>query len=318
MPLSWLDAAPPWPSLPRLLDPTSYLVAAWMFTAVALLLLLTLTVFALRLARVHAAGQGAARQGERSSVVDRDTLPLTCFFRDGTKGDPLNLRIVATEAQLGAAFVEAGWFRADEITLVTSFRITVDSLQARQYSTAPMSNLYLYGRRQDYGFQKPGASVRERDHVRLWDSGLRAADGRPLWLGAATRDVDVKLSPRTHLPTHRIAPDVDAERELVAGNLAQAGWVLEQDYVSRAGEPTVDEKAYGDLYFTDGMVAVLVLADVPVLLPFADDVRGPALGLARRLSPLLRGRLPRRAVERARQVRERVRQRHITGRRDVA
>jgi hypothetical protein len=276
-----------------------------MWIAIAALVLTVVAIFIARVSRAHATSREAEREGELFSVVAKGTLPLTCFFRDGSPGDPLNLRLTATEAQLGAAFTEAGWYRADEITLVTSIRIAADSLLAREYSTAPMSNLYLYGRRQDYGFQKPGRSVRERDHVRFWDSSLREADGRSLWLGAATKDIDVKLSPRTHLPTHRIAPNVDDERDLVVEDLVRAGWVLEQDYIQALDDSSVHTNAYGDTYTSDGRVAALVLADVPVLLPFADDVRGPTLGLARLLSRVLRGRLPRRAVERARRLRER-------------
>ncbi len=280
-----------------------------MLVGAGALVLLALLIFVVRVARILAARRAADKKSEQLSVVAKDTLPLVCFFRDGTKGDPLNLRIIATSAQLGAAFTEAGWFRADEITLFTSMRIARDSLLDRRYTTAPMSNLFLYGRRQDYGFQKPGRSARERDHVRFWDTGLRGPDGRTLWLGAATKDVDIEISPRTHLPTHKIAPNVDDERDLVVEDLAKAGWVLEQNYVRAMDGPVVGENAYGDAYVTDGMVAVLVLANVPVLLPFADDVRGPALGAARRLSPVLRGRLPRRALERARALRERLRRR---------
>jgi hypothetical protein len=248
-------------------------------------------------------------EGEKLSVVARGELPLYCFRRDGRPGDPLNLRIIASPAQLGSAFAEAGWYRADEITLLTSVRITVDSMLARGYSTAPVSNLFLYGRRQDFAFERPGRSVRERDHVRFWDSGLRASDGRPLWVGAATRDISVGLAPRTHLPTHRIAPDVDMERETLVRDIVCTGWVIQQEVVPGFGLPTERDNGLGDRYFTDGQVAVLVLANVPVLLPFAaTNVRGPAAAVAHTLNRVLRWRLPRVGRERARRAKRQERQ----------
>ena len=73
------------------------------------------------------------------------------------------------------------------------------------YPTAPFSSLYLFGRRQDVGFQEPiDNSPRKRHHVRFWALGLARSEddvatagfwlntdkpptGEPvLWVGAAT------------------------------------------------------------------------------------------------------------------------------------
>lgn len=234
------------------------------------------------------------RGAQLSIVPPQAALPLTCVRSNGTPADPLNVRVIAEAQQLSAALVAAGWYRADEITLVTSTRIVLDTVLARPYSTAPVSDLYLYGRRQDYAFQFPGRNIRERDHVRFWDSGEHGEDGRSLWVGAATRDVAVKLAPGLRVPTHQISPDVDAERDFLAESLSSTGWVEEVELVPGFGRRTVSNNGYGDVYFTDGMVAQLVLADAPVLIPFTDKVRGPTSGLARVLSRGLRWRLPRR------------------------
>jgi hypothetical protein len=272
----------------------------WMLMGVVVVLLGVLLALLWRFWRVLRRLREENKEGEKLSVVARGELPLYCFRRDGRPGDPLNLRIIASPAQLGSAFAEAGWYRADEITVVTSLRITVDSVLARGYSTAPVSNLFLYGRRQDFAFERPGRSVRQRDHVRFWDSGLRASDGRPLWVGAATRDISLRLAPRTRLPTHRISPDVDAERETLVKDIVGTGWVIQQEVVPGFGMPTESDNGFGDRYFTDGQVAVLVLANVPVLLPFAaTNVRGSAAAVAHALNRVLRWRLPRVGRERA-------------------
>lgn len=82
--------------------------------------------------------------------------PLTTVSRSGAPGDPINIQIGGTDGQIGAAFAAAGWYRADEIDFVTSVHICVDSVLGHPYSTAPVSNLYLYGRKEDMALRATG------------------------------------------------------------------------------------------------------------------------------------------------------------------
>ncbi|MGZ3601965.1 MAG: LssY C-terminal domain-containing protein [Ktedonobacterales bacterium] len=239
----------------------------------AFVLLLAL-LFALHVAGTIRLLDLSSREGRRVSAELRTTHPLTNFTRNGRPSDPINLHIVATESQLATAFVAAGWYRADEIHLITALRISVSAVLGAKYVTAPVSNLYLFGRHQDIAFQRPGRNVRMRDHVRFWESGEHSSDGRPIWVGAATEDIDVEISPVTHLPTHKIGPDVDNERSLVARDLVATGWVINRAWATGFGEETHLKNASGDEYYTDGKIAVLTLANVPVLLPFPTQVRG--------------------------------------------
>lgn len=290
----------------------------WLFIVInvavgaALVILLTLLFRFLR-AWIHLVRTG--RHAKRvSAAASKVELPLVTFRRNGNPSDPLNLRVVATESQLAAAFAAAGWYRADEITLITALRIAIDSILARKYSTAPVSNLYLFGRRQDIAFEQPGSSVRQRDHVRFWKTTVTAPDGRPLWIGATTKDIAVALSPATRLPTHLIDANVDAERDFLVEDLAATGWVIKTDWAAGFGLPTTRDNGDGGQYHTDGRVAVVVLADV-IALPVAQQVRGPVLaGITKNIiGPLLRGTLPRAGRERADEVRqERERRRRRT------
>lgn len=268
--------------------------------AIVVLLLLAFLVKVLLNVRVVRAA-GAA--GRRVSAEQSGAHPLTNFSRSGLPSDPLNVRIVGSAGQLATAFAAAGWYRADEIDLLTSYRISVDAVFGRKYATAPVSNLYLFGRRQDFAFERPGSSVRERDHVRFWKTEETTKDGRPVWLGGATKDIAVEISKVTHLPTHRIAPDTDAERAIVMEDLIATGWVVDETWVAGFGKPTQTKNALGDSYFTDGRVAALTLADVPVLSPLATQVRGPLVGGAvKLLSRTTRWRLPRSGRSRAREL----------------
>jgi hypothetical protein len=273
--------------------------------------LLVLIVFTVRVAIEARRIRWAAAEGRRISAAESGAHPVTNYNRNGIPSDPLNVKIIGTGAQMATAFAAAGWYRADEVYFITSLRIIIDAILGRKYPTAPMSNLYLYGRKQDYAFERPGRSVRERDHVRFWDTGQQASepDGRPIWVGGATRDSAVEISKITHLPTHKIAPDVDTERSIVAHDLTATGWVVEEEWEPGFGKPTQTHNAMEDPYYTDGQVAVLTLAAVPSLLPLATQVRSPLAGRAvRTLSRALRWRLPQRGRHRAREQKRRERE----------
>jgi hypothetical protein len=304
-------------SLPTLPDPTTIPPAVILSVVVIALILLVYIVFVRRVIQNLRLLRAQSREGRRVSAELSGPQPLTNFTRVGVPSDPLNIKLVATEAQLATAFAAAGWLRADELAMVTAMRITVDSLLRRAYPSAPVSSLYLYGRPQDFAFQRPGTSARERDHVRFWDTGECASDERPIWIGGATRDVDIELSRVSHLPTHRIAPDVDAERDIVLRDLVATGWVIQQEFEPGFGRPVLLRNANGHEYVTDGRIAVIVLADVPVLLPLATETHGPLAGGSRAVSRLLRWALPKRgrklAKEQERAEEEEERERETAG-----
>ena len=238
---------------------------------------------------VHAKLRRASIPGRvASAVVSPSDRPLTSFTHSGKPGDPINCECTATDGQIGAAFVAAGWYRADEIRLITSARICADSVLGRKYSTAPVSSLFLFGRKEDMAFERPGATVRERDHIRIWDTGRTASDGRPIWIGSATKDTKVELAKTNHLPTHHISPDVDAERAMVVTELTQTGYIVQETARPGFGKQTHGFNGEGDPYDTDGQVAVLSFANVATP-PLASHVHSPWLArLAQQLTKRMR------------------------------
>lgn len=67
------------------------------------------------------------------------------------------------------------------ITSQTSAKIAEDSLAHRSYPTAPVSNLYVFGRVQDLAFEEPTNDVQNRGHIRTWETAFAdiARDPRP-------------------------------------------------------------------------------------------------------------------------------------------
>jgi hypothetical protein len=178
---------------------------------------------------------------------------------DGHPGDPLNLALIGTEDELVRGMLAGGWHAADPITLRTSLRIAADSVLRRPDVDAPVSDLFLFGRKQDLAFELPvGDNPRQRHHVRYWRWG-ELREGRPVWFGAATYDERVGLSYTTGQVTHHIGPDVDAERDRIAAELARAGCALPVRWVDGFHAVREGRNGGGDLWRTDGRLAEIVL-----------------------------------------------------------
>lgn len=181
------------------------------------------------------------------------TLPRVTHTGSGANGDPLNVMIVGSKAQITTAFSRAGWLVPDPITPQTSARIAADSIAHRAYPSAPVSNLYVFGRRQDLAFERPTNDVQNRGHIRLWQTALRMA-GQPVWIGAATYDHGIELNGRTGLPTHHIVPAVDLERDAVGAHLSHTGLVVAEVYDLFTPPVFVAYNGGGDYYASDGQV----------------------------------------------------------------
>ena len=96
--------------------------------------------------------------------------------------------------------------------LKSSARIVQSVVLHRPDETAPVSNLYLWKRKEDLVFeQEVGKDSCRRHHVRFWES-TKQIGGRSLWLGATTFDTKVGARHRTGMITHHIDANIDADR----------------------------------------------------------------------------------------------------------
>lgn len=218
-------------------------------------------VVLLTLAGAGQPGPGQAAHGPQAAITAAllQGVPKSTRTRKGIPGDPVNVALVGTRDEILAAFGAAGWYPTDPVTIRSSLGISASVVFNLPYPRAPVSPLFLWGRRQDLAFQQPAArSARKRHHVRFWRSEAVATDGRPVWVGAATYDRGVGRSATTGLPTHHIAADIDGERDKLMADLNRAGWLLKLSAVPHFG-PTAGRNGGGDPYYTDGNLAVGVL-----------------------------------------------------------
>jgi hypothetical protein len=189
-----------------------------------------------------------------------ENAPRITHTGDGIPGDPLNISLVGTERDLDAAMLAAKWYPADPITLKSSLRIAIGSAFHRPYDTAPVSNLYSFGRKQDLAFEQPiGSDPRRRHHVRFWQCEQLDEDGRPLWIGAATLDTHVGLSHTEGQITHHISSNVDAERDKIIADLTAADFLVRIYWVDDFQQPPEGRNGGGDPWRTDGRMAVGVI-----------------------------------------------------------
>ena len=178
----------------------------------------------------------------------------------GRQGDAVNVALIGSEEELHQALAVAGWYAADPITLETSLRIAADCVLHKPYAHAPVSDLYVWGRKQDAAFEQPvGDSPKQRHHVRFWRSRELDRSGRPLWLGAATFDERVEISRTTGGFTHKNSPNIDSERNKILGDAITARALDGYYWVEQFHRQRDGRNGGGDPYFTDRRLAVGVI-----------------------------------------------------------
>ena len=74
------------------------------------------------------------------------------------------------------------WYPADPLTFRSCLKIASATVL---YDDVPVSNLHLFGRKEDLAFEQPvDDNPRKRHHVRFWRSEKVDPDGRPDKKGA--------------------------------------------------------------------------------------------------------------------------------------
>lgn len=187
---------------------------------------------------------------------------------DGLLGDPVNLAFDGSEASVHAAMRAAGWTRADDITLASSWRIVTSTVTRRSYDEAPVSPLFLFHRQQDFAYQQEvEGNPARRHHVRFWkapDGWLLPGGRRVGWLAAGTFDRSVGFSLFTLQVTHKIDADIDVERDHIVATVLGANPAARVDVLRDFSTGYHSRNGGGDTIRTDGDLPVVDVSEVPV------------------------------------------------------
>ncbi len=179
----------------------------------------------------------------------------------GNPGDLLNFVIVGSQEQVTSALKNAGWLQADKNNKDAVVSALMATLQKNSYMTVPMSILYLFGRPQDFGYERtdPLLVAAQRHHFRIWNTPLSTPQ-QTIWVGSGTHDIGIERDQRSaNAITHKIDQDVDNERDFIGATLQQEGLVQAMDYMTRSNPIKLAKTATGGEIKSDGRVLVIVL-----------------------------------------------------------
>lgn len=196
---------------------------------------------------------------------------------DGLLGDPINLAFHGSAKEIHQAMVRAGWTLADDVTFKSSWGIILSSVLKRSYPEAPVSPLFVFGRRQCLAYQQEvEGNAAQRHHVRLWrcpDHWLLPGGRRVQWVAAGTYDRSVGLSLFTFQITHKIDANIDIERDYIVHSLLVSNSEARVEVIENFSTGYHSRNGGGDLVTTDGNLPIVCLDYVPVStdleIPFA-------------------------------------------------
>jgi hypothetical protein len=182
--------------------------------------------------------------------------PIRVYTKDNKPSDLTNLMFIGSKQQLEAAFQEAGWFETDSLSMGSALKTVGATIRSSGYSQAPVSLLTVNGRPPDLVFQKALDTFAKRHHIRIWKEP-GTWQGRDVWIGAATHDIDISKARANTKWGHRIDPHVDREREWIETDLLYAGTATSYTLVDRPHVPKKAANATGDVITTDGQLAII-------------------------------------------------------------
>lgn len=214
-------------------------------------------------------------------VIRPKHIPHYCVTADGFASDPINIGLLGTRTQIEKAMRAAGWYSADKRTVQSIARMIYSVIFHKPYPTAPFSYLYLFGRKQDLGFQLPiGDNPHARHHVRFWmaeptlsaeeqahldfwqriiHGKKRHSKSKQLWLGAASRDIGIGLIRHNAQFTHSVHPDTDAERDLIVHMLKEAKQVKKTRSILVGEAYKLRNRVFRSHLRSDGKLTIVTL-----------------------------------------------------------
>ena len=189
-----------------------------------------------------------------------DSLPRRVNDQFDNQGDMVNFVMVGSEQQVKDALDAAGWRIADTDNKEAVLKAVLETYQKKDYLQMPMSTLYLFGRKQDYGYELAQAYsvVASRHHFRIWKAPV-TWNGQTMWVGAGTHDIGFEKDQRNGSVTHKIDPAVDGERDNIGQTLQASGKAKSLSYYLPPDPVQGAKNATGGGYHSDGRILVILL-----------------------------------------------------------
>jgi hypothetical protein len=200
-------------------------------------------------------------------IIRKGRIPRFTTAFDGFYVDPVNIILTGTKEQLEKSFEIIDWQKADKLNVSSAQKMLRKFLVNKPYPKAPFSSLYLFGRRQNIGFQQSiNNSPRKRHHIRFWaintDKEIDPFDAKfwtkkqkirkdinLMWVGAASEDIGFAFTKLTYQLSHKVSPEVDKERKYIL-DLLKKSKAIEKITYYKPGRFKIGK------YISDGRIVV--------------------------------------------------------------
>ena len=189
-----------------------------------------------------------------------DSLPRRVNDQFNNLGDMVNFVIVGSQKDVQSALAAADWHVADTNNTRAVINAAIQTYDSKDYLAMPMSTLFLFGRKQDFGYEmaEPIAMVASRHHFRIWMAAF-TWNGQEVWVGAGTHDIGFANDKRKNSVTHKIDPSVDGERDNIGASLQKSNKAKMFSYYLPPNPVQDAKNATGDGYHSDGRLLVIFL-----------------------------------------------------------
>ena len=189
-----------------------------------------------------------------------DSLPRRVNDQFSNLGDMVNFVIVGSQQDVQSTLAAADWHAADTNNTRAALNAVMQTYDSKDYLAMPMSTLFLFGRKQDFGYEmaEPIAMVASRHHFRIWKAPF-TWNGQDVWVGAGTHDIGFAKDKRNNTVTHKIDPAVDGERDNIGSSLQKSNKSKTFSYYLPPNPVQDAKNATGDGYHSDGRLLVIFL-----------------------------------------------------------
>ncbi len=177
--------------------------------------------------------------------------------------DPLNFVLIGARDEITPNFARAGWHVAEVLKRRSALKTFRSYFFGGQYRYAPISPVYVFGRRHDVSLQKARETARERNHLRIWQTPLRF-EGKPVWIGQISRDIGLSYNWK-NIVGHEVDPDVDEARNYLVQDMLRSQKLTRFGWVRGVGASPPSAPRHmedGTPFFTDGLRAVMMFGTV--------------------------------------------------------
>jgi hypothetical protein len=187
-------------------------------------------------------------------------MPCCATTEDGRAiEDPLNFVLIGAADEITPNLVRAGWHVTEVLKRRSALKTFWSYFFGSQYRYAPISPIYVFGRRQELSLQKARETARQRNHLRIWRAPLRF-DGKPVWIGQISRDIGLSYNGK-NIVGHEVDPDVDEARNYLVQDMLRSQRLTRFGWVKGVGESPPSAPRHmedGTPFFTDGLRAVMM------------------------------------------------------------